>query len=207
MAAVNSKIINGISPTAYTQAQIGDIAITSDNTFWILVNTPTSVASNWKKLDIDSTDDGGGGATEFELTIPAAQVANWGVVKTELLPALAANQYYDIIGFPTIIRKAGTVAYNFGFDGLLGMGFFPSSLNLATPQWAFQPQWINSGGSIPATQNDVIGMTRGDTYNSIIGRNIEVGYYDSYGGGSPNPTQGDSDVVIRFSYNIKTIPA
>lgn len=57
MAAVNSKIINGVSPVAYTTAAVGDIAITNDGIFWILVSTPTSNAANWRKLDTDSSDD------------------------------------------------------------------------------------------------------------------------------------------------------
>lgn len=57
MAAVNSLQVNGTSPTAYTQAKPGDIAITNDGKIYILSGGSPLIPSNWKTLDVDSSDD------------------------------------------------------------------------------------------------------------------------------------------------------
>ena len=58
--------VNGDSPTGYGAGKpnIGDLAITLDGNIWIYVGGPGSggkisqeVASNWKLLDSDKTDD------------------------------------------------------------------------------------------------------------------------------------------------------
>ena len=57
--------VDGNSPVGYKggNPNVGDLAVTSDDRVWIYVGGSggTKNPSNWKLLDTDSTDDGGGG--------------------------------------------------------------------------------------------------------------------------------------------------